>query len=248
MLLFEGAVSRRDMVRLLVNISLEKRLTGLLTLKQGVNQKEIFFRNGRPRFIYSNLRSELLGEFLIKQGLAARAAVDVAAGRSNGNAGRLGDALVSTGAVAPHQLAETLQTQFRQRFLDLFEWEAGWFGFFENATLPKRAVLLDLDPVGAVIDAVRNIYPVDLIKAWQAEHMDRRLVRVEGAKVGLQELRLLPKEARIVNLLDSYPSLNSMLAAMPQTPESGALVHRVVFLLVEIGILQFRGIGRGNRR
>lgn len=247
-LLFEGTVSRRDMVRLVVNISREMRLSGLLTLKQGANQKEVFFRNGRPRFIYSNLRSELLGEFLVKQGVAARSTVEVAAGKANGGNARLGDALVSSGAVAPHELAETLQNQFRHRFLDLFQWDAGWFGFFENVKLPQRAVLLDLDPLAAVVDAVRILYPIDLIKAWQKEHMDRRLVRAEGAKVGIQELQLLPKEARIANLLEAHPTLNGLLKVVTQTPESVAVVHRLVFLLVEVGILQFRGIGRGARR
>ncbi|HOI10069.1 MAG TPA: hypothetical protein PK313_06285, partial [Myxococcota bacterium] len=143
---------------------------------------------------------------------------------------------------------ETLQAQCRHRFMDLFQWDAGWFGFFENVTAPKRVVLLDLDPLVAVTEAVRDLYPLDLIKAWQAEAMERRLVRVEGGRIGIQELQMLPKEVRITHLIDAHPTLAGLLKAVPQTPESFALAHRVVFLLVEVGILQFRGLARGGRR
>lgn len=247
-LLFEGNIARRDMVRLVTNISREKRLTGLLTLKHGANQKEVYFREGRPRFIASNLRSELLGEFLVARGHAGRETVEMAARRPEAAGGRIGDTLIASGAVAAHELAETLQAQFRHRFMDLFQWDAGWFGFFENVTAPKRVVLLDLDPLVAVTEAVRDLYPLDLIKAWQAEAMERRLVRVEGGRIGIQELQMLPKEVRITHLIDAHPTLAGLLKAVPQTPESFALAHRVVFLLVEVGILQFRGLARGGRR
>lgn len=247
-LLFEGNVSRRDMVRLVTNISREKRLSGLLTVKHGANLKEVYFREGRPRFIFSNLRSELLGEFLVSQGRADRQVVETVAAGAAGTGPRLGDRLVAHGVVAAHELAETLQAQFRQRFVQLFQWDAGWFGFFENIPMPKSVVLLDLDPITAMTEAVRTSYPVDLIKAWQSDHLDRRLVRTENPKVSVQELRLLPREVRIVNLLDAHPTINSLLKAIPQGADSIATAHRIVFLLVECGVYQFRGVSRATRR
>jgi serine/threonine-protein kinase len=240
-LLFEGSVDRRSMIRLVTNISREKRLSGLLTLKHGSHQKEIYFRDGRPRFIFSNLRTELLGEFLVMKVGVNRERVEEAIRQSRPIGGRLGDALVSTGTVGAHELAEALQAQFKSRFLDIFTWEGGWFGFFENVSTPRASVAMELDPMLAVSEAVRTMYGADLLKAWLTESQNRRLARSDSARVHISELRLLPKEMRVVNLIDMNPGLTPLLKAVPQTPEYQAMVYKIVFLLLETGIYQFRG-------
>ncbi len=42
--------------------------TGLLTISRDLITKKIFFRNGVPSSARSNLKSELLGEFLVAHG------------------------------------------------------------------------------------------------------------------------------------------------------------------------------------
>ena len=43
--------------------------------------------------------------------------------------------------VAVHELAETLSGLFYERFEQVFEWESGWHGFYENVEIPRAAVL-----------------------------------------------------------------------------------------------------------
>ncbi len=240
-LLFEGTLERRNMVRLVTQIARVQRLSGLLTLKQGSNQKEIYFRDGRPRFIFSNLKNELLGEFLVRRRLTTRESVTNAIQASRNVTGRLGDALVSQGIVGAHELAEALQVQFRERFLDIFRWDAGWYGFFENVSSPKTAVTLDLDPMEALAEAVRAQYDLSLLRALLNESANRRLVRTDSARVSLPDLKLLPREMRVVNLLDQNPSMGQLLKVLPPGPETELLVYRVVFLLTETGAWMFRG-------
>jgi serine/threonine protein kinase len=240
-LLFEGTVERRVMVRLITQIVRDQRLSGVLTLKQGSNQKEVYFRDGRPRFIYSNLKLELLGEFLVRRRMTTRESVDDAVRQSGNVTGRLGDALVSQGVVGAHELAEVLSLQFRERFLELFSWDSGWYGFFENASIPKAAVTMDLDPMEALSEAVRAQYPLTLLRALLSDAGPRRLVRAENTRVVMSELKLLPREMRVLNLLDSQPSINQLLKVLPQGPETELLVYRVVFLMTETGAWTFRG-------
>jgi len=240
-LLFEGTLERRNMVRLVTTIAQVQRLSGLLTLKQGSNQKEIYFRDGRPRFIYSNLKHELLGEFLVRRRMTTRESVDQAIQQSRTAAGRLGDALVSQGVVGAHELAEALQVQFRERFLDVFRWDSGWYGFFENVATPKAAVTMDLDPMEAMSEAVRAQYQLPLLRAFLADCAQRRLVRVDSGRVPVSALKLLPREMRVLNLLDANPSIAQLAKVLPPGPETELLIYRVVFLLIETGLWVFRG-------
>lgn len=243
-LLFEGTIERRNTVGLITNIARVKRLTGLLTLKHGSNQKDVYFREGSPRYVFSNLRKELFGEFLVANQLVTRGQLEQAIDWSQRNGDRLGDSLIKVGAIGAHRLADALVRQFHERILEVFEWDVGWYGFFERAASPKNALASDIDAMDAVSEAVRTRLPPALVKAWMAENAGRRLARTERSKVTLTDLRLTPRETRVINLVDSNPSISEILGVMPNTPENEAVVYGVVFLLIETGVYQFKGMTR----
>lgn len=218
-LLTEGNIVQQDTLALMFDICVAKRLTGVLSLKQGVTLKEIYFREGRPKFIFSNLQSELLGEYL--------------ASKRPGSS----DSVLP---VAVHELAETLSGLFCQRFEQVFEWESGWYGFYENVEIPRAAVLHDLDPMVAITGGVRKYYKLDFLKSWAAGSLDRGLVRASNPKIQLDELRLLPRELRIVNLIETNPSISSLLRVTTNHED----VYRIIHLLIGTGIYHFGGVFR----
>lgn len=242
-LMFEGGVEPRVMVGLGFRICGQQRLSGMLTLKQGPNQKEIFFIEGRPRFIYSNLKSELLGEYLVRGRTTGREALEKALAISGKGAVRLGDALVAQGMVGAHELAQVLEVQFRERFLQIFQWTGGWYGFYENAVMPAGPVPMDLPPLEMITEAVRRSFDLSLLRSYLRDSESRRLSQNDGARIAVQDLKLQPREMRVVHLLDKHATLESLLQVLPPTPEQQLLVYRVVFLLVEAGIYRFRGTG-----
>ncbi|MBM4397570.1 MAG: protein kinase, partial [Deltaproteobacteria bacterium] len=246
--LFEGAVERRLLIRVVCDVTREKRLTGLLQFRQGSRHKQVYFRDGRVRFIRSNLRDELIGEFLRRKGLVSEDQLASAlASPDDSQAKRIGDSLLAKGVLKPHELADLLQEQFRRRFLDLFQWDGGWYGFFEGASPPRGCVSSDLDAISTLAEAVRTLYPPDLCRAWLSDYLTRRLVLVEAAKVPVSDLMLVPKELRVVNLIDQHPSVTHLLRTVPQTQEWQAIVYRMVFLLIQCGTYQFRGLAGAYR-
>jgi len=244
--LFEGAIDRSLLVRLMRDIAREKRLTGLLQFRQEARHKQVYFRDGRARYIRSNLREELLGEVLKRR--RPGSADEIADALSNpGESGRVGDTLLSRGIVRAHELADLLQAQFAERFLELFRWDGGWYGFFEGVQVPKGAVPSDLDPVSVLAEAVRTLFAPDLCRAWLSDYLTRRLVPVENARVPVEDLRLVPRELRVVNLIEGNPSVTHLLRVVPQNPEWQGIVYRVVFLLIQCGTYQFRGLAGAYR-
>jgi len=240
-LMFEGTIEPRGLVGLAFRICGQQRLTGMLMLKQGPNQKEVYIVEGRPKFLYSNLKSELLGEYLVRNQTASRETLEKALAISSKGAVRLGDALVAQGMVGAHQLAQVLQVQFRERFLQVFGWTGGWYGFYENASIPPGVVPMDLPPLEMITEGVRRNFDLPLLRACLRDSETRRLARSEGSRIDLQDLKFQPREMRVVHLLDQHPTPEALKKALPATPEQETLVYRVIFLLVESGIYRFRG-------
>ena len=242
--LMEGNIDRATLVNLVCDITRFKKLSGQLTLRHGSMQKEIHFKGGRPRFIVSNQRHELLGEYLIRRNLATPDQLRDALKRLREKQGaKIGDVLIASGLIQAHQLAVILQEQFLDRFLDIFRWEAGWYGFFEDTPAPKAAVSQDIDPIGALADAVRRVYAADLCRAYLSDHLQRKLTKVEHPRILENEFHLLPREQRVVTMIDSHNTINEIVAALPQTPEWQAIVYKTIFLLTQCQIYMFRGAG-----
>lgn len=239
-LLFDSQIDRRFVVRMLTRIARRQTLTGLLVFKKGAHQKEVYFQKGSPRVVFSNLKHELLGEYLVKRDVVDRGKLTEALSDMANGGGRLGDSLINHGAVGSHELALFLADQFKDRFLDLFTWEDGWYGFFEGVSVPPGVVQHDMDPMGLISLGVRNMIPAAIINAWMSEHSQQRIIFSTDAKVSVEELKLIPRELRIVNLIGARDTIRALLDGLPQNAEWQAVVNRVVYLLLETGIVRFR--------
>lgn len=244
--LFEGTIRPENLVSLVFDVSRKKRLSGVLVFKAGSSQKEVFFREGRPRYISSNLRQELLGEFLVRRGFVTREQIEEAIRTTRDEKFRLGDALMAKGFVTAHDLANLLEWQFRERFLDVFRWNRGWYGIFERSELPAGSVGFELDPMPILADAVRSVIPMDLIRSVLDDKHDQLLLKADSPRVQISEFHLLPREMRIVHLLESHPSLSEVFAHLPPGAQSQDIACRIVFLLLQTEVYRFR-IQKGGR-
>jgi len=239
-LLFEGAIDRRFLVRMFTRICMKQTLTGLLVFRKGVHQKEIFFVEGRPRVIFSNLKSELFGEFLVNRDVVGRNKLAEAVSGLGASGGRLGDTLVAHGAVPAHQMALLLNDQFKERFLQVFDWDEGWCGFFDDVRVPAGVVQQDLEPMSMISLGVRTRIPVDIVNAWMSEHAQHRFLFGSESRVSIDDLKLIPREMRVVNLIGSRDSIRAIQDGLPQGGEWASVVNRVIYLLLETGIIRFR--------
>lgn len=239
-MLFDAQIDRRFNVRMLTRVCRRQVLSGLLVFKKGVHQKEIYFVKGRPKVVFSNLKSELLGEYLVRRQLVAREKLADALKDMASGGVRLGDSLINHGAVGSHELALFLADQFKDRFLDIFTWEEGWCGFFEGVKVPQGVVQHDMDPMELISLGVRTMIPAQMINAWMSEYAQQRMVFASDAKVTVEELKLIPRELRVVNLIGARDTIRALLDGLPQGGDWPFVVNRVVYLLLETGIVRFR--------
>ncbi len=121
---------------------LSQRFTGRLEVDQlapDPGARQIRFRGGMPTWTDWVQDGSRIGELAIAQGLASRAAIDVAVKAANGK--RLGEQLVDSGVLTQDKVAALLRAQCMRRLLDLFALDRGEVRLVAETTAGDEALL-----------------------------------------------------------------------------------------------------------
>jgi serine/threonine-protein kinase len=241
---FSGEFDRRDFPRLLYRYAVT-RATGRMHLETGTKRKEIFWRKGRPEYVTSNLRSELLGEYLVDRRLISRARLNEALSALSDFGGRLGDALVHMKLLTPHDLFNALSSQVKAKLLEVFGWTGGRYAFFRGEHTQAQIVPLELGAYALINEGVCRRLALDEIKA----HFDRRdavpFYRCDHKYVTPEDLQLSTKQLRIWNAVSHGRPIVEQLGRLLSIPGvDEADVYQVLFLMER---LDFATIGEPLR-
>jgi serine/threonine protein kinase len=138
------------------------RETGMLYLESGLRRKKIYFLDGRPDFIASTDREEMLGEFLVNTGSCLPMEMDMALAVLPRYAGRLGDALVNLRVLNPLELYRQMAAQVRNRYLEAFRWRDGQWLYVRDARSQEQTYPVGNDSYVLMRDATMELDPSEL--------------------------------------------------------------------------------------
>lgn len=185
--------------------------TGVLHLRDGARQKKLYFVDGRPDFIASTDRNELLGEHLVATGVCLRMEVDMALAVLHRYDGRLGDALIGLGILRPIALVRAIQSQVRARFLEAFRWRGGEWTFVRGARSEEETFAVSQDACELLRDAASEAHPSELESALEPVR-ERVLVRASAPPMPLSAYRLPPTWASLLAQVNGQSTLASIVA------------------------------------
>ncbi|MEZ4366127.1 MAG: DUF4388 domain-containing protein [Kofleriaceae bacterium] len=174
--------------------------TGLLTVAVGGIKKEIYFRDGQPEYVSSNVASELFGAYLVSKGVMSDGELAMALAMMPHYGGKLGDTLVGLGLLKPLEVFRHLTRQVRSKIIDVCTWNKGQFDWYAGRENHREAFPLDLNTY-EVLGAGAMALPVDTLDAWIERSRDMRLRAARGKRVG-------PERFEIYRLDDVYESLD----------------------------------------
>lgn len=118
---------------------LHTRYTGSLRLWRQRVRKIVFFNEGRPVSVRSNLLYECLGNLMVRAGLLDEATSAASVTRAQAEGRRQGEVLVSMGAVTEAQLRDALRQQLEERLLDVFGWSEARYHLHDLEAPPQIA-------------------------------------------------------------------------------------------------------------
>lgn len=211
--------------------------TGRLYVKENDVEKSIFIRAGEPIFVQSNKKEELLGSFLRSRDLITREELDEALTRLSEWGGRLGDALVAIGAIPAHSIFEYLSDQMREKLLEIFSWEGGYYGYFENQEPDTQGYSLGLDTYGTIVEGTRERVGLERIKGVYRNRSFVSIYPNSPPPFAVDRLGLRARELRVFNELESGDTLRTLLAKFAH--DQHETVYRTIYLLHQVEIISF---------
>jgi serine/threonine protein kinase len=216
-----------------------RRETGALLLRDGERKKKIYIVEGVPEFVASTDKHELLGEQLVARGQVLRMEVDMALAMLPKFGGRIGDALVGLGVLRPIELFRAIHEQTQGRFVEIFRWRTGEFGFARGARSHEETFPMGVDPYELVARGVREGYSAQELEAILSPLDEEVLEPVVPLPVRIETFRLPEREANVLREIDGKSTLRRVSAQMSDKKKADPEeVLRAVFLGLSCEILR----------
>ena len=236
--IYSGTMSRLIIPKIFHQIA-SRRLSGKLRFHRGTAQKEFFVRKGKVVHIASTLKHEIVGSFLLRTGAVTQDQMRQALSRAQEFGGRIGDTLVSLGIMSPYKLFELLDLQYREKFLQLFDWESGAYEFFEGIPSPVEMAPADATVYHFLLDGFRKRTSEDELSEFLKPFKDAVVHMVPNRYLRVEDLPLNTREARILSRLQKHPKVSEVQLAA-KDKENLQLTRYLMVMLYQTELLQFK--------
>ncbi len=209
----KGSLRRVPFPRLIREVARNK-IDGSLYLLSGQTKKVVFFEQGQPVFVRSNVLSECLGQILAQEGLITQEQCEQTLEAIRRTGKKQGELLVEMGILSEGNLRYGLEAQLRAKLFDIFSWEEGRYQFKNDAPELTFGITLKSSAEGVIVEAIQDQYT--------EERASLALEPVEGKFPALDEgatedaaLALLPEERHFLACLDGSRSIRQIMEADP---------------------------------
>ncbi len=219
-------------------------MTGLLTIQKESSKKAVSFENGYPRFIMSNIVEECLGRIFVSKGKITEKQCEESLNKMRATKKKQGEILVDMGLLEPHEIDEGLKAQARERIIELFSWIEGDYTFFEQRSLRKDLISIDIEVPQIVLLGIRRYYTLEMLKSKVDKFMNNVPVLVESKIFMQEEFKFATWESKTLKNIDGI-SLLKIIIEKRLTREID--VYHLVYALACLEVLKFVDIESAKR-
>jgi hypothetical protein len=213
-----------------------RRQTGVLHLWQRNRRKKIYFVDGKPEFVASTDKSELLGEHLVATGQCLRMEVEMALALLPKYGGRLGDALVGLGILRPVELFRAIGEQVRGRLMEAFRWRRGEWAFVKGARSHEETFPMGQDPYELLRDAAREAHLEEIESVL--EPLRERVVERCDDGPPLAAFRLDPRWIAALEGVSGDTTLGGLFARESSSGADLEPAYRALYLGLACGLVR----------
>jgi serine/threonine-protein kinase len=215
---------------------ISRQQTGVLHLWQRNRRKKIYFVDGKPDFVASTDKSELLGEYLVATGQCLRMEIEMALALLPKYGGRLGDALVGLGILRPVELFRAISDQVRGRLMESFRWRRGEWAFVRGARSHEETFPTGQDPYELLRDAASKAH-LEEIESVLEPLRERVVERCEDGPP-LTAFRLPPAWIGVLDSVSGDTTLGGVLARESASGADLEPVYRALYLGLACGLVR----------
>ncbi len=212
-----------------------QRATGALFLLRDNIKKIVYFREGHPIYVKSNLLSECLGNVLVREKMITQEECEVSLAKMRQTRRQQGTVLIDMGSISPQNLVFGLERQLQTKLFDVFGWSGGEYLFKTEAKLPSEVVLLELSNAALIAEGVRRTWDVTRLESALAGSLDRYLIPAKDPELRFQHLSLDEMEQTFRDGIDGTVSLRELVAS---SPISNRRALALAYVLIVTGVVE----------
>lgn len=210
------------------------RRTGCLTLSDRQRFGSVFFEDGWITYATIVNRRDRIGDILLRSSVITREQLDQALGLQRMARGRrLGEILVSLGALAPDELKRVVRLQIEEAVYSLFAWTVGTFTFEAGVRPEWEGDLERINPENLLLEGARRIDEWSLIEK-KIPSFDL-VFALDKTALANESLSFTEAQRRILSLIDGARDTREVIDASGLSDFEAA---QALFGLITAGLAQ----------
>jgi tetratricopeptide (TPR) repeat protein len=223
----KGDLKSTPFPRLLRTLA-EERTTGALVVCQQDDErgtttgekpkKIVYFRNGIPIYVQSNIIHECLGHLLIRLGKISRAMFDESIQRMRNEHKKQGSILIELGVLTEDELTSALREQLRRKLFDLFGWRGASYQLSTDQIKFPGQIELGMSLAEVVFEGVVRQIPAQRLLRILEPHMGAFVVPNPSKAEAFLRMDLVDEAKEALLSLDGTQQLQELLQHASKRP------------------------------
>jgi Domain of unknown function (DUF4388) len=231
----QGDLAQIHVAEILLNLHQSVR-TGILRLSQGDVRKGIYYKDGAIVFAHSNIKSERLGETLLRLGKITDEEFRIASIEVSDRGRRLGRSLFEKGFLSLSEVNAGVSYQLQQIVYSVFNWDHGEYEFVDRERPVYEDIMVEISTPDLLIEGVRHITNPAVVKKIMGDDDSMMVERItEGMRLTRTNLDFA--EETILGSVGEQASIGRLRSL---THFSMLELGRGIYSLLLSGMIQLR--------
>ncbi|MBN2384364.1 response regulator [bacterium] len=210
----------------------KENLTGILTLTQGKIVKLVYFVNGSPVYVDSNVPEEQLGHLLQKRGKLDEQELDRCWKIMFEYKIELGEAIIRQGLMNSVEFYREHREQMLTKLAYCYSWTSGSYHFQEDYSFMDKFSFFDFNTLVVIRHCVKvNRNPYDVETRLKKIGLDKQLIITENI-TAWKDLELSESEQIALTKAAKGLPIKTLLLMIEQSPDLAFLFD--IFLELEL--------------
>lgn len=192
--------------------------TGALLLRRDQVKKIVYFKDGLPVSIKSNLLQECLGRVMVRERMISEAECEESLQRMKKSGRQQGTVLVEMGCISPHNLNYALSLQLQTKLFDVFTWDHGEYQFNPRVMPPADPVGLEMSTAQAIYEGVKRAYDAERLAAAMGDADNVYAHPSDNPLFALQDLQVAEEEQQLLQAVDGHKKISTLRALALLSP------------------------------
>ncbi len=240
----QGDLTRETLADAIRTLYVNRR-SGILHLSHEKVSKWIYFRKGSIIFANSDVESDRLGEFLIRQNVLDRTSFEKTTDTMKDTGRRFGQTVVEFGYCTADEMQAKVVEQIQTIIFSLFEWKEGSYRVEQHENPVDEDIVLNLSTADIVLEGTRRMEDTDRIRQALGD-TSRILEQNENPLLLYQKMSTLSQsEYFILSRVDGMSSIDDIFAVSPLGEDE---TLKCIYGLISAGVLVLQGESRAAAR